>query len=106
MMDRPLGPRQPDKRNTAYESIFGRPSVSHHTSGPSAPQNYPPPPGYSPSQYPSTPNQQHYSPNSQDLSNSPYSSHAYLPQTSNPRQSYYAPSPPQSQSWSYPNYSY
>ncbi|KAH7927342.1 CNH-domain-containing protein [Leucogyrophana mollusca] len=29
-MDRPLGPRQPDKRNEAYESIFGRPSASHH----------------------------------------------------------------------------
>ena len=29
-MDRPLGPRQPDKRNAAYESIFGRPSASHH----------------------------------------------------------------------------
>ncbi|CAL1714128.1 unnamed protein product [Somion occarium] len=31
-MDRPLGPRsQPDKtRTAAYESIFGRPSVSHH----------------------------------------------------------------------------
>jgi RHO1 GDP-GTP exchange protein 1/2 len=105
-MDRPLGPRQPDKRNTAYESIFGRPSVSHHISGPSAPQNYPPPPGYSPGQHPYTSNQQHYSPSSHDLPNSPYSSHPYLPQSSNPRQSYYAPSPPQSQSWSYPNYSY
>ncbi|KAF8493205.1 CNH-domain-containing protein [Russula emetica] len=101
-MDRPLGPRQPDKRNTAYESIFGRPSVSHHISGPSAP----PPPGYSPGQYPYPSNQQLYSPNSHDLSNSPYSSHSYLPQASNPRQSYYAPSPPQNQSWSYPNYSY
>ena len=108
-MDRPLGPRQPDKRTTAYESIFGRPSVSHHVSGPSGsapPQNYPPPPGYSPSQYPYPSNQQHYSSNSHDLSNSPYSSHGYLPQTSNPRQSYYPQSPPQNQSWSYPNYSY
>lgn len=105
-MDRPLGPRQPDKRTTAYESIFGRPSVSHHISGPSAPQNYPPPPGYSPGQYPYPSNQQAYSPSSLDPSNSPYSSHSYLPQTSNPRQSYYAPSPPQNQSWSYPNYSY
>ena len=105
-MDRPLGPRQPDKRNAAYESIFGRPSVSHHISGPSTPQNYPQAPGFSPSQYPYPSNQQHYSPTSHDLSNSPYSSHAYLPQTSNPRQSYYAPSPPQNQSWSYPNYSY
>ncbi|KAH8093213.1 CNH-domain-containing protein [Cristinia sonorae] len=32
-MERPLGPRQPDKRNTAYESIFGRPSASHHVPG-------------------------------------------------------------------------
>lgn len=105
-MDRPLGPRQPDKRTTAYESIFGRPSVSHHTSGPSAPQNHPPPPGYSPGQYSYPSNQQHYSPGSQDLHNSPYSSHAYLPQTSNPRQSYYAPSPPQNQTWSHSNYAY
>src|SRR6266849_6503342 len=74
MMDRPLGPRQPDKRTTAYESIFGRPSVSH-ASGSSTPQNYPPPPGYSPGQYPYPSNQQHYSPVSHDLPNSPYSSH-------------------------------
>lgn len=36
-MDRPAGPRQPDKRNEAYESIFGRPSASHHQVG----QQYP-----------------------------------------------------------------
>src|SRR5229473_6963070 len=111
MMDRPLGPRQPDKRTTAYESIFCRPSVPHHVSGHSTPQNYPPLPGYSPGQYPYPSNQQHYSPSSQDLHNSPspYSSHAYLPQPqpqpqqSNPRQSqsYYSPTPPQNQSWSY-----
>ena len=29
-MERPAGPRQPDKRNEAYESIFGRPSATHH----------------------------------------------------------------------------
>ncbi|CCM01353.1 uncharacterized protein FIBRA_03403 [Fibroporia radiculosa] len=29
-MDRPFGPREPDKRHAAYESIFGRPSASHH----------------------------------------------------------------------------
>ncbi|KAI0339671.1 CNH-domain-containing protein [Trametopsis cervina] len=30
-MERPLGPRaQPDKRSTAYESIFGRPVAAHH----------------------------------------------------------------------------
>ncbi|KAF9071584.1 CNH domain-containing protein [Rhodocollybia butyracea] len=36
-MDRPMGPRQPpapDKRNAAYESIFGRPSASHHHQSP------------------------------------------------------------------------
>jgi len=37
-MDRPLGPRQPDKRHAAYEDIFGRPGASHHTL-----QNYPQP---------------------------------------------------------------
>lgn len=106
-MDRPLGPRQPDKRITAYESIFGRPGAPHHTSGPSTPQNYPPPPpGYPSSQYPYPSNQQHYSPSSHDHHNSPYSSHAYLPQPSNSRQAYYPSSPPQDQSWSYPNYSY
>ncbi|KAH9000096.1 CNH-domain-containing protein [Lactarius akahatsu] len=52
-MDRPLGPRQPDKRLTAYESIFGRPSVSHHHSpGQSSVQNYPPTPNYPQNQYP------------------------------------------------------
>ncbi|KAJ7587999.1 CNH-domain-containing protein [Mycena floridula] len=30
-MDKPLGPR-PDKRSAAYESIFGRPTASHHQS--------------------------------------------------------------------------
>jgi hypothetical protein len=91
MMDRPLGPRPPaDKRNSTYESAFGRPSVSHHTSGPSTPQNYPPPRSH-------PPNQQHYSPSSHDLPNSPLLSDAYLPQTPNPRQSHDAPSPPQSQ---------
>jgi RHO1 GDP-GTP exchange protein 1/2 len=29
-MDKPLGPRLPDKRNEAYESIFGRSSTMHH----------------------------------------------------------------------------
>lgn len=33
-MDRPLGPRQPDKRHAAYESIFGRPSAQHHQATP------------------------------------------------------------------------
>jgi RHO1 GDP-GTP exchange protein 1/2 len=31
-MDKPFGPRPPDKRNTAYEDIFGKPSVIHHLS--------------------------------------------------------------------------
>ncbi|KAJ3852453.1 CNH domain-containing protein [Lentinula lateritia] len=44
-MDKPMGPRQPpapDKRNAAYESIFGRPSASHHHQSPvpTQPQNY------------------------------------------------------------------
>ncbi|RDB23306.1 Rho1 guanine nucleotide exchange factor 1 [Hypsizygus marmoreus] len=47
-MDRPLGPRQPpDKRNTAYEDIFGRPGASHHT-----PQIYAPPAQPYPYQHP------------------------------------------------------
>lgn len=40
-MDRPLGPRQPDKRHAAYESIFGRPSAPHHNPHPT---HQPPPP--------------------------------------------------------------
>ncbi|TCD65806.1 RHO1 GDP-GTP exchange protein 2 [Steccherinum ochraceum] len=44
-MERPMGPRQPDKRNAAYESIFGRPSASHHIPGQPYPQ---PPPQASP----------------------------------------------------------
>ncbi|KIK96714.1 hypothetical protein PAXRUDRAFT_825655 [Paxillus rubicundulus Ve08.2h10] len=37
-MDRPAGPRQPgDKRHEAYESIFGRPSLTHQVS---VPQQY------------------------------------------------------------------
>lgn len=60
-MDRPLGPRQPDKRNAAYESIFGRPSAGHHQLN-SHPGHFPqyqqsPPPNgqqnaYYPQQYP------------------------------------------------------
>ena len=38
-MDRPLGPRQPDKRYAAYEDIFGRPGASHHI--PPSHQHYP-----------------------------------------------------------------
>ncbi|CDO69776.1 hypothetical protein BN946_scf184766.g21 [Trametes cinnabarina] len=51
-MDRPIGPRKPDKRNAAYETIFGRPSATHHHPGGPAPPATP----YSPSpqsyQYP------------------------------------------------------
>jgi hypothetical protein len=95
-MDRPLGPRQPDKRVTAYESIFGRPSVSHHLSqGQSSAQSYSPSPSYPQNQYPyPSPSPQHY-PSS---SSTPYQR--------SPRQSIYGPPPPQNQAWSYPNYSY
>ncbi|KAI0091488.1 CNH domain-containing protein [Irpex rosettiformis] len=56
-MERPLGPRaQPDKRNAAYESIFGRPSASHHH--PSSQTSYDPY-AQSPYQYPATNNEQH-----------------------------------------------
>ena len=42
-MDKPFGPRQPppDKRHAAYESIFGRPGVSHHKQPPSQPYQSP-----------------------------------------------------------------
>ncbi|TFK85670.1 CNH-domain-containing protein [Polyporus arcularius HHB13444] len=59
-MDRPLGPRRPDKRNAAYESIFGRPSATHHNQLPpgqfapsptSLPQPYPQPPASQPYPY-------------------------------------------------------
>jgi hypothetical protein len=80
-MDRPLGPRQPDKRVTAYESIFGRPSVSHHLSqGQSSAQSYSPSPSYPQNQYPyPSPSPQHY-PSS---SSTPYQR--------SPRQSIYGP---------------
>ncbi|KAI0629392.1 hypothetical protein C8Q77DRAFT_324092 [Trametes polyzona] len=46
-MDRPMGPRKPDKRNAAYESIFGRPSAIHRH------QQHPPGPGqFAPSPQP------------------------------------------------------
>ncbi|OJT06723.1 Rho1 guanine nucleotide exchange factor 1 [Trametes pubescens] len=49
-MDRPMGPRKPDKRNAAYESIFGRPSATHHH------QQHPPGPGqFAPSPQPYQP---------------------------------------------------
>jgi RHO1 GDP-GTP exchange protein 1/2 len=99
-MDRPLGPRQPDKRLTAYESIFGRPGVSHQASP--HPQNYTPPPNFPQPQYPYPSNQPHYSsPTTLDRL-------TYPPQSSDSRQAFYAspPPPPQNPSWSYPNYPY
>jgi RHO1 GDP-GTP exchange protein 1/2 len=103
-MDRPLGPRQPDKRLTAYESIFGRPGVSHHLSPGSGqssphPQNYPLPPNYPQGQYPYPSNQPLYSSPTHDR-------HSYVAQPPDPRQSFYTPPPPQNQSWSYSNYPY
>ncbi|KAI6112583.1 CNH-domain-containing protein [Pisolithus sp. B1] len=42
-MDRPTGPRHPpDKRHEAYESIFGRPSTSHHLLQPQGQYYHPP----------------------------------------------------------------
>jgi hypothetical protein len=95
MMDRPLGPRQPDKRVTAYESIFGRPSVSHQSS----PQSYSPSPSYpqNPYPYPSA-SPQHYP--------SPSTSYSPSSYQRSPRQSIYGPPPPQNQAWPYPNYTY
>ncbi|KAI0954580.1 hypothetical protein AcW1_006427 [Taiwanofungus camphoratus] len=55
-MDRPMGPRQPDKRHAAYESIFGRPSASHHHHPLAAP-----PAHYAQSPQPAPPNGQQYS---------------------------------------------
>lgn len=41
MDNRPAGPRQaPDKRNAAYESIFGRPGGWHHLSTPPSQSNF------------------------------------------------------------------
>ncbi|KAI0060701.1 CNH-domain-containing protein [Artomyces pyxidatus] len=102
-MDRPLGPRQPDKRHEAYESIFGRPSAIHHQSG--SPLNYPPP--YPPNQYPYPQQQQqglYASPPDRRTSYaSSYTSSTqqYAPQqpsASNHRQSFYAQP---SQTWTY-----
>ncbi|KAF9480490.1 CNH-domain-containing protein [Pholiota conissans] len=56
-MDKPLGPRQPDKRHAAYESIFGRPGPSAPPQGQQPPyrQSYYPPPQQYASPYPSFP---------------------------------------------------
>nr|VWO95578.1 Galactoside O-acetyltransferase LacA [Ganoderma boninense] len=48
-----MGPRRPDKRNAAYESIFGRPSAQHHSLHPGDPGQFPPPPAqYQQQQFP------------------------------------------------------
>ncbi|KAH9913549.1 CNH-domain-containing protein [Epithele typhae] len=106
-MDRPMGPRRPDKRNAAYESIFGRPSATHHQLHPQDPGQYapgpsplpyqPPPPQQQP--YPYYP--QHASPpldrrTSHSSARNPSLQYSQ-PAPTNNRQSYYsaAPSVPQ-----------
>ena len=105
-MEKPMGPRsQPDKRNVAYESIFGRPSASHH--------GHQPPPtavqyGQPAHQYPSTNGQygsqldrraSHASSIASSLKTSPlaaanpYSHSYYTPQSNLHHQSYPSPSP-------------
>ncbi|KZT27934.1 CNH-domain-containing protein [Neolentinus lepideus HHB14362 ss-1] len=118
-MDRPMGPRQPaDKRNVAYESIFGRPSPSHHQTVPSAPYGEYSQSAYTSAQY-LQPNGSHqvYQYQSQ-LARSPSyvsgyaptQSYSVQPATGPPsayRQSYYQPSPSQPQQYSqYAEYPY
>ncbi|TFK51833.1 CNH-domain-containing protein [Heliocybe sulcata] len=111
-MDRPMGPRQPgDKRNVAYESIFGRPSASHHQAIPSVPYGDYPQAAYVNAQY-LQPNGggQTYQYQTQ-LARSPSyvsgyaSTQSYTPQPaagppSAYRQSYYQPGPSQPQQYS------
>src|SRR5271170_3700566 len=57
-MDHQLGPRLPNKRNEAYESIFGRPVAAHHQTIAQAPtfafsQTLAPQPNGQPYHYPS-----------------------------------------------------
>ncbi|GBE89631.1 Rho1 guanine nucleotide exchange factor 1 [Sparassis crispa] len=101
-MNRPLGPRQPDKRNAAFESIFGRPSANHHQ--PQSPPVYyshslqPPPSDGQP--YPYYP-QQYNSPLDRRVSSSSQSTSINYPQqhAAQPAfgQSYYSPSSQQHQ---------
>ena len=85
-MERPAGPRQPDKRNEAYESIFGRPSATHHQAaatpfyGQPASAPYHPPPVH-----------QHYYPQAIDRRTS-------HPSTLGPQPPAYYPHPTYSQS--------
>ncbi|EJF59044.1 CNH-domain-containing protein [Dichomitus squalens LYAD-421 SS1] len=115
-MDRPMGPRRPDKRNAAYESIFGRPSTQHHQLTPG-----PPPPAQFqqqfPQQQPSSQPYPYYPQYSSQLdrrtstaSFRPYQQQQVPPNTF--RQSYYpnsSPSPPnpvsQQQGYQPPAYS-
>ncbi|KAI0664258.1 CNH domain-containing protein [Cubamyces menziesii] len=99
-MDRPMGPRKPDKRNAAYESIFGRPSATHHQlhpPGPGAPftpspqpYQYPPPTGQAYPYYPQYGNQL-----DRRTSTSSFRppSTQYTPQPVPPRQQPYYPAP-------------
>jgi hypothetical protein len=93
-MERPLGPRDRSQRNTAYESIFGRPSAQHHQpQHPGAPGGPSPPP---PPPFPYPQQQQPYA-------QSTYSPQAYSQTSLDRRTSYastashrqtYQPSPP------------
>ncbi|KIK61684.1 hypothetical protein GYMLUDRAFT_73193 [Collybiopsis luxurians FD-317 M1] len=65
-MDKPMGPRQPpgpDKRNAAYESIFGRPSASHHHQTPSPTMQAPYPSTQQPNYYYAQQQPQYYQQN-------------------------------------------
>jgi hypothetical protein len=86
-MDKPLGPRQPDKRHAAYESIFGRPGPPNGLQGPSNIPQGPSPNVYQP-YYPSQPTY-------------PHPDRFPQPQQHN-RQSYY---PPQHHVAPYPSFS-
>ena len=95
-MDRPMGPRRPDKRNAAYESIFGRPSATHHHLNPG---QFPPSPTPFQQPYPQPPASQPYpyypQYNSQLDRRTSTSSFRPPPQQGTPSayaQSYYSPS--------------
>ncbi|KAF9499652.1 CNH-domain-containing protein [Pleurotus eryngii] len=105
-MDKPLGPRQqPDKRNAAYESIFGRPSASHHHLQPpssfSQPYSTPPLLGqHLPYQQPyqaQVDRRASFTPSLVPSPQIPVLSNQQLPTNPNSRQSYYPPPQPQAQ---------
>ena len=100
MESRPAGPRQPsqppqgDKRSAAYESIFGRPTASHHYQPPpqqnQATLNYSPPPRGSLNPYTQGNDQQHqqqYLDRRPSFTPSVHPQPSYLPQASHYRQS-------------------